>query len=260
MKELVLVIPAHNEEKRIGPTLHEYSKFFEILEKKKELKHTILVVINNTQDKTEQIVKNHIKNHKAVKYIDLKKGGKGYAVIEGFKESLKKRADYIGFVDADMATSPEEYYKLLTKLTQYDGAIAERYSKGAVITPKPTLARYLAKKLFNLVVRTIMLLPYKDTQCGAKVFKRRVIEKVIPSLSMSQWAFDVELLYHANKKGFRIASVPTKWTDKEASKINFWSAGPMMVLGIIRLRIINSPFKIFVRFYDRITRRIKKKR
>ncbi|MBS3083585.1 glycosyltransferase [Candidatus Pacearchaeota archaeon] len=257
MRSIAIIIPAYNEERRIGPTLLSYSKFFEVLNKKGVLKHYILIVINNTTDGTEAIVRKHMKKHKSVNYINLVRGGKGYAVVEGFKKVLDMKYDYIGFVDADSATSASEYYKLITKLEHCDGVVGERYAKGASIHPKPTLARFIAKRLFNFVVRAVMLLPYTDTQCGAKIFKRKVIEKILPSLSMSQWAFDVELLYQSHKNSFRIVSVPTQWFDKKDATINFWNAGPFMVMGIIRLRIINSPFKSFVRFYDSLLRLLK---
>lgn len=259
MPSICIVIPAYNEEKRIGPTLEAYSEFFEGIEKKKLLKHEILVAINNTTDRTLEIVQKHMRKHKNVSYIDLPKGGKGYAVIEGFRKALATTsADFIGFTDADSATSADEYYKLISGINGCDAVIGERYSKEASISPKPTKARYIAKRMFNFVVRAIMRLPYKDTQCGAKIFRRKVLERIIPKLSMSQWAFDVELLYHANRSWFRVCSVPTKWVDKKNATINFWSAGPLMVLGIIRLRLINSPLKGFVKFYDSFTRLLRR--
>ena len=75
---------------------------------------------------------------------------------------------------------------------------------------------------------------------------------------MSQWAFDAELLYHLHKQGYKIKSVPTKWYDKEYSKINFWRAGPWMALGVVRLRLLNSNLKSFVRIYDKLIRFIPK--
>ena len=83
------------------------------------------------------------------------------------------------------------------------------------------------------------------------MFKRNALAKVIPQLTMSKWAFDVELLYMLSKNGFRVRSCPTVWIDKEYSKINFVRATPGMVLGIIRLRLINSPFKRIVEVYNK---------
>src|SRR3989338_9940965 len=105
-----IIIPAYNEEKRIGNTLKEYSRFFENLRKEKKLNYEILVVINNTKDNTELIVKKYQKKNKNIKYINLPKGGKGYATAEGFKNALSQKNDLLCFVDADMATSPEAFY------------------------------------------------------------------------------------------------------------------------------------------------------
>jgi len=247
-----IIIPAYNEEKRIGKTLDKYSKYFEIQRRQKKIDYGILVVINNIMDRTEEIVKSAQKKNKRITYLNLKLGGKGFAVIEGFKEALKGGYDLIGFVDADMATSPEEYWKLIENMGKYDGIIADRYMKDSKIFPHPTMQRLFARKLFNFIIRSFLLMPLSDTQCGAKIFKREILEKIIPLLTMSQWAFDVELLYTLRKKDFRIRSFPTIWIDKEYSTINFWQAGPWMALGVIRLRILNSPFKRFIRVYDKL--------
>ncbi len=251
MEKLSIVVPAHNEEKRIGKTLSEYSAFFEDLRKKKILDYQILVVINNTKDATEEVVRKYSSLNKNLKCMVLIRGGKGYAVVEGFKRSLKEGYEIIGFVDADMATSPEEYWKLVINMKGAAGIIADRYQKGSRIYPPPSIQRLLAKRLFNFVVRSILLLPYGDTQCGAKIFRRNALEITLPELTMSKWAFDVDLLYVLKKHGFRVKSYPTVWVDKEYSKINFWQAGPWMVLAILRLRILNSPFKRFIRIYDK---------
>ena len=84
-------MPAYNEEKRIGKTLEEYSSFFENLRKSKKIDYEILVVINNTKDNTEKVVKSYSKKNKRIIYLNLVRGGKGYAVIEGFKDALKER-------------------------------------------------------------------------------------------------------------------------------------------------------------------------
>ena len=246
MGSLGIIIPAYNEERRIGATLEKYGIFSESLD------WEILVVINNSTDKTEEIVRKISRKYKNISYVDLLHGGKGYAVIEGFKLMLTRGFEYIGFVDADMATPPEEFLKVARQAEKNDGAIADRYLNGSEINPRPPIRRLIAKRAFNFLIRTLLLVPFGDTQCGAKVFRREALEEVIPCLSMSQWAFDAELLYHLNKRGYKIKSVRTKWYDREYSKINFWRAGPWMALGVIRLRMLNSPLKRFVRIYDRL--------
>lgn len=247
-----IVIPAHNEEKRIGKTLEEYSKYYNLLMKERELDYRIIVSINKTTDGTKKITEKFSKRDSRICYLDLPLGGKGYAVVEGFREALKDNSDLIGFVDADMATSPEEFHKLVKKLGKLDGVIASRWIRGAIVSPRPSVRRMIARWAFNSLIRTILFLPYRDTQCGAKVFKREVIESIVNQVTMSQWAFDVDLLYVCRKNGFKIREVPTVWTDKEYSKINFWKAGPRMALGVIRLRIINSGLKSWVKSFERL--------
>lgn len=250
MEKVGIIIPAHNEEKRIGETLKVYSEFFENLKKTKQADCLLFVVINGSNDRTNQIVTEFSKKHKILDFIDLKRGGKGYAVTQGFNLLLQRDFDLIGFVDADLATSPEEFYKLIQNIKHSDAIIASRYLKNSKVFPKATFRRLIVSRVFNILIRTLLFLPYRDTQCGAKLFKKESIKKALPKITFSQWAFDVDLLYQIRKLGFQIREFPTVWVDKEYSKINFWRSGPWMALAIIRLRLIHSPFKGFVKFYD----------
>lgn len=244
-----IVIPAYNEEKRISNTLESYISYFERLRKKNKLNYEILVAINKTSDRTMEIVKSFKKKNERVQYINLPKAGKGYAITEGFKILLKKNVDYIGFVDADMATSPEAFYDLVQNIEGYDGIMGSRYLSGAVVNPKQSLKRIVVSRIFNFAIRSLLFLPYKDTQCGAKIFKKDAIKSVLPNLTMSQWAFDIDILYNLRKLGYKVREYPTVWADKEYSKINFMKAGPKMVLAVIRLRILNSPLRDLMRAY-----------
>ena len=247
MKKISIIIPAHNEEKRIGKTLEEYGRFFSNLRKNKILDSEIIVIINNTQDKTEDVVKKYLRKYRQIKYFNFKEGGKGFAITNGFKIALKGKSDLLGFVDADCSTSPKEYYRLIKKIGNYDGIIASRYLQESRVKPKPTWQRILASRIFNFLIRSFFPMPYKDTQCGAKIFKRDAIKKIIPNLNMTQWTFDINVLYLCKKQGYRILEIPTIWEDKEYSKINLGKAGPQMFLSIIRLRAINSIFEPILR-------------
>lgn len=251
--KIAIIIPAYNEEKRIGKTLEAYYGFFDEKTKAGGVDFEILVVINNTIDKTEEIVKKQMKGKKRISYLNLKRGGKGLAVVEGFKEMLNRNADLIGFVDADMATPPEEFHRLANSINNFEGIIASRYLKGAVVKPKQSWQRIAVSRAFNFLIRSLLFLPYRDTQCGAKIFKREAVKKIVPEITMSQWAFDVDLLFQAKRRGLRIKESPTVWADREYSKINFLRSGPKMALGVIRLRLLHSPVKIFIRVYDRLS-------
>lgn len=241
--KISIVIPAYNEESRIGKTLEEYSDFFEKKHKSDKIDYEILIVINNTKDHTEEEVKKCKIKNKRIQYINLAKGGKGYAVIEGFKNSLGTGNDILGFVDADMSTSPQEFYKLLDAINGYDGAIASRYIKGAIVKPKQSLSRIIISRAGNFIIRSLFFLPFRDTQCGAKIFKREAIKKIISEVLISQWAFDVELLYKMKKNSLRIIEVPTLWSDKEDSKLRLNRAAPQVFLAVWQLRLENSIFK-----------------
>ncbi|MBM3233808.1 glycosyltransferase [Candidatus Pacearchaeota archaeon] len=241
---LCIVMPAHNEEQRISKTLESYGKLFSKLRKNKKIrKIEILVVINNTQDRTEEIVKKVRRKYKNIEYLNFKEGGKGFAIIQGFKEACRQDWDLIGFVDADMSTSAEEYFNLISKIENYDGVIASRYLKKSVVTPKQSFLRVMASRVFNFLIRSMFFMPYTDTQCGAKIFRKDAIKSVLPELGITQWSFDIDLLYRLRKKGFKIKEIPTVWADAEKSKLRLGKASMQMFLSIVQLRIINSKFR-----------------
>lgn len=251
MQKIGIIVPAYNEEKRIGNTLKEYLEYFDRLKRDRKIKnYLMIVVVNNSQDRTREIAEKYTCKH--LKVLEFVKGGKGFAVIEGFKFALKKDLEIIGFVDADMSTRPEYFYELVRNIGGFGCVIASRYIGGAKVNPKNTFLRIFASKVYNAFIRSILLIPYRDTQCGAKAFRKKAIQKVINKIGMTQWAFDIELLYKLRKNGYLIKEIPTVWSNKDYSTINFWESGPWMALSVIRLRLLFSPFKKIVSVYDRL--------
>lgn len=245
--KLAIIIPAHNEEKRIERTLEAYLAYFNNIEKGGGLKYKIIVVINASKDRTKEIVESIRKKDKHIEYLDLEKGGKGYAVIEGFKEALKGDYELIGFVDADMATSPSSFSDLVNNIERYEGVLASRYVPGARLIPAMTFRRIVVSRVFNFLVRSFFLIPYRDTQCGAKLFRAAALKETIYNLGMTQWAFDIELLYLMHKKGMKIREIPTVWTDVGDSKLKVGKTSLQMFFSVLQLRVINSRFKRFLR-------------
>jgi len=257
-----IVIPAHNEEKRIEKTLKEYVSFFNDKKKNKEIKNfEILVVINNTKDNTEELVSRLSKKNKEIRYLNFEQGGKGFAIIEGFKDALKRNNELIGFIDADMATPPEAFYdliKIIEKYPELDGVIANRWDKRSKIKLKQTVLRRFISRGYNFLVKSMFFLPYTDTQCGAKIFKRRVIENNIQKLVTSNWGFDVALLVCLRRESSaKIISIPTTWEDRQDSKVNLKRTPVFMFASLIRLRLIHSPFKFIVRAYRKLPEKLK---
>jgi len=248
--KLSIIIPAHNEEKRISRTLEDYGSFFRKAGKNVE----ILIILNACTDKTLDIAKKFNKKYKQIKYLNLKLGGKGYALIEGFKAA---KGDIIGFADADDSTSAAEFYRLTAKIKGYDGVIGSRYLKDSIVQPKQSIGRIVVSRIFNFMIRILFFMNYRDTQCGAKIFKRETIKKVLPNLGITHWAFDVDLLYQMKRNHFKIKEHPTIWKDEAYSKLNFMNAGPSMTLSVIRLRLIYSPFKFMIKAYDLLPQYLK---
>lgn len=255
-----VIIPAYNEEKRIGKTLESYGEFFEQKKKGKEISDfEIIIVINNTKDRTEEVVKTFSKKYKEIRYLNFKLGGKGFAIIEGFKEALKdEKSKLIGFVDGDLSTPPEAFYDLIKRIDGYDGIIANRWDKKSIIAAKQSLLRRIVSRGYNFIIRSLFLFNYPDTQCGAKVFKREILERNINKLITSNWGFDVALLFCLKKEEHaKIKSIPTTWNDKKESHIDIKRTPVLMFLSAIRLRLIHSPFMFMVRFYRKIPQKLK---
>jgi len=250
-----IVIPAYNEEKRIGKMLESYGHFFGKKEEEKEIdKFEILVVINGTTDKTEEVVKTFSKKYPQIKCLNLKEAGKGFAIIEGFRKALENRKNkLIGFVDGDLSTPPEAFYDLIRNIKEYDGIIADRWDKKSIVTPKQSHFRRFISRGYNLIVRTLFLFPYADTQCGAKLFKREILENNINKFGRSKWGFDIVLLYCLRKESkAKIKSIPTIWRDKVGSHINLKKTPVRMFASALRLRLSHSPFEFIVRFYKKL--------
>ncbi len=246
-----MIIPAYNEEARIGRTLEAYADFFKD-KKKSGLDFEIIVVANACKDNTAGVVRQISKKHKEIKLLDFEQGGKGFAVKQGFKEALKGNAGLIGFVDADLATPPEAYLDLIRNINGYGGIIASRYVKGSIVKPKQTFFRILVSRVGNFIIRSLFMIPYRDSQCGAKLFKREAIEKIIPKLNMTQWGVDIDLLYNVRKLGYRIKEHPSIWQDVGGSKLNIKKTSVQILLAALQLRILTSGARIFFKFFKPI--------
>ena len=156
-----------------------------------------------------------------------------------------------------MATPPEAFYDLIKNIGNFDGILASRWMKESVIKTKQTLLRIITSRGFNFLVKGILLIPYSDTQCGAKLFKKKAIESVINDLGTTKWAFDIDLIYKLRRKNFRIREIPTIWEDKRGSKLNVIKVPFQMFSSIVRLRLIYSPFNFVVRFYNKLPEKVR---
>jgi glycosyltransferase involved in cell wall biosynthesis len=252
---LLLLIPAYNEEARIGPVLRDYATFFH---HHYPGKFQIIVVLNGCVDNTLAVVRRVEKDHPVINAIEFPAPiGKGGALIEGLK--LHPLADLIGYVDADGATPPAAFHALIQGVDQADCVVASRWLPGAVIHQSQTGKRQFASRVFHLIVQLLFWMNIRDTQCGAKVMRRAAVEKVHAALRIADMAFDINLLYALKRAGCRVIEVPTEWTDQIGSKVVLGRTSLTMLLSVIRLRLVYSPFYRMLRPFSPIETWIYKK-
>lgn len=243
---LSIVIPAHNEEHRIGCMLDRYLPFFS---GRYGADVEFIVVINGSTDDTGGVVGARQAHYPALRIlVEPQPIGKGGALMMGFREA---RGDLVGFVDADGSTPPEAFQDLVDNIGDAGVIIASRWCAGAQVSPRQPLDRRLSSRAFNLITRILFGLRLTDTQCGAKLMQRRALQAVLPVLGITRWAFDVDLLFQMRRAGYKISEIPTVWHDVAGSKIQIGKASTEMILALTRLRLIYSPFKWVVSLYNR---------
>lgn len=229
--KLSIIIPAYNEEKRILKTLEEYNNFFKNLLKNN---FEIIVIPNNCNDNTLKIVQDFAKKNSHLRIFNISGySGKGGAVMKGFELA---KGDFIGFTDADNSTNPENFFKLYKNIKKFDGIIASRRIKGAIISPKRKLSQELSSLMFNKIVNLLFNLKYYDTQCGAKLFTKKTTRLLIKNYRENGWIFDVDLLVICRKNNKKILEYPIQWKDNEGSKLTFLD-GIKSVIGVFKYKL-----------------------
>ena len=240
---LLILIPAYNEAERIGPVLHEYAKHFRA---NYPGRFEIAVVLNGCRDNTLEVVRAAAVEFPEIKSLDFPAPiGKGGALIEGLK--LASKADLIGYVDADGATSPKAFLDLVRRCGEADCVIGSRWIPGAILHVKQSRNRRVFSRIFHLLVQCLFRMNIVDTQCGAKVMRREAVQRIHSSLRIADVAFDINLLYCLKREGFTILEEPTEWMDKAGSKIRLGKGSLGIVLSVVRLRLIYSPFHKWLR-------------
>lgn len=234
----MLLIPAYNEEKRVGPVLREYARYF-----RENYKGTfgIVVVLNGCRDRTLDVVNKAAAEFPEIKSIEFVAPiGKGGALIEGLK--LAPTADLIGYVDADGATAPPAFVDLIEHCRDVDCAIGSRWLPGSVLHQSQSARRRVFSRIFHLLVQVLFRMNILDTQCGAKVMRREAVQTIHSNLRIADVAFDINLLYSLKRGGFSIREVPTTWTDQIGSKMTLGKGSIGIILSVVRLRLVYSPF------------------
>lgn len=224
-KDITFIVPAYNEERRIGRVLQRYPEVYPDAD--------FLVVIEGT-DKTVEITETYAQKNPHISFIvSDRRLGKGGAVLKGFGAV---KTQYSGFIDCDISIEPEDLMNLLPSLSNVDGVIGSRKLKDSVISVYQPSHRRIASSFFNTIVRGLFDLPFYDTQCGAKFFRTEIIHDVASDMKTHGFEFDVELLWRLKNKGYTILEIPVAWKHSEDSTFNLTYAFSMF-FSLLRIRL-----------------------
>lgn len=225
-----LIVPAHNEEHRLRPTLETYA---DALVERYGDEAEILVVANACTDGTVDVAREVAEDWPLVLVVDIPdRVGKGGAIVAGFGLA---RGERVAFADADGATAPESLLQILDALDEADSAIgSRRLPASSVVRHDPT--RRVLSGVFGLAVRHGLGLPFRDTQCGAKAFRADVARTLARQTTERRWAFDVDLLMRARVLGYSVAELPIRWADQPGSQLRLVPTAREVVGALWRLR------------------------
>jgi dolichyl-phosphate beta-glucosyltransferase len=232
-----IVIPAYNEEKRLPGFLKDVRNYLN----KKDEKFEVIVVDDGSKDETAKIVERIASEDPRIRLLkQIPNQGKGAAVKRGV---LDAKGDFVIFADADGATPISELDKFLRHAEQGDDVlVGSRKAGSGSVERKRNLARSIMGFTFYKIVNVFAVPAIKDTQCGFKLFRRDVAEKLFSLSREKGWAFDVELLYLAQMYGFNIIEIPVNWHEVEGSKVNPIKDSMKMFMAIFRIRRNHSGF------------------
>jgi dolichyl-phosphate beta-glucosyltransferase len=226
---LSIIIPAHNEENRLPNTLEQFFGFLRAQSYSTE----VLVVENGSQDKTLEIAQSYISAHPNLIVLHEDSSGKGRAVRKGM---LTARGEYRFMCDADLSMPITEINRFIPPaLPIFDIAIASREAPGAIRYHEPGF-RHWGGRGINLVIRFLALPGLYDTQCGFKCFRAPIAEDLYRYQTLTTWSFDIELLYIARQRGYKIIELPVPWYYKAETKVNPLKDALQMILDIFAIR------------------------
>ena len=228
--QLSIIVPSFNEEVRLPASLQLIAAYVSSANRSTE----VLVVDDGSKDRTAEVAASfadRIPNLRVLRNGENR--GKGYSVRHGMQEA---RGEYVLFSDADLSAPIEEADKLLSALRQYDIAIGSRAMNRDLIDVHESLFREFAGIIFNRIVRIVLWLPFVDTQCGFKAFRREPCRIIFEQQRIERFGFDPELLYLARHHGLKATEIPVRWSHSPATKINMMRDSIQMFIDVFTIR------------------------
>lgn len=226
---LSIIIPAYNEESRLPETLNKVGSFLH----EQSYTSEVLVVDNNSTDKTAEIIQDYSDQFSFIRGTFEKDPGKGAAVRCGMKQA---QGEFLFMCDADLSMPIEEVNQFLPpQLNDIQIAIASREAPGAIRYDEPQI-RHLGGRLMNWLIQLFILPGLNDTQCGFKCFTREAATDLFGKQTLDGWSFDIELLYVARQRGYKIVEVGIPWIYHQESKVHAVRDALQILLDIKTIR------------------------
>ena len=220
-RALWIVIPAHNEERRLKPTLDGFLRRLRASDQ-------VVVVVNGSHDRTSEIASAFAHRDPRVHVIvELDKIGKGGSLVLGFRYVCERANvdDAVCFTDADGAVDVTEIVRLISDLEPGDLVIGSRWARGAVQVRTQPFGRRVASRAFNVCVRTAFSLGIRDTQCPAKALTARDLPRLAERLTSNGFTFDLDFILAAFEQGLNVRETPIVWEDQPGSTVSIRHAG-----------------------------------
>ncbi len=233
VNSITVVIPAFNEEERILPTLRRIDEYL----KEHADNGEIIIVDDGSSDGTADVVLREAERLTGIRLLrnDVNRG-KGFSVRRGV---LSATQELILISDADLSTPIEEVEKFLPWIGQgYEVVIGSRALRESDIIRKQPWYRQSMGKIFNALVRVIVLGGFHDTQCGFKMFRSGPAKEIFKALKTERFAFDVEALLRAKKMGCQIKEVPVRWMNSPQSRVDVLRDSYRMFIDLLRIRAL----------------------
>lgn len=228
---LSLIIPAFNEEARIGRSLDHILSFL----RSQPYSSEVIVVDDGSQDRTEQLVRDRFGERSGVRiYQQPRNLGKGEAVKKGM---LLSDGEYLFFSDADLSVPIDMLPVFLTHLENHcEVAIGTRQEAGAVIEVHQPFLREFMGRVFTRLSNWILALHVSDFTCGFKGFRKDTARELFSKQRLENWSFDAEILYLAQLKGYRVSEIPVHWRNDKRTKVRLWRDIVSSFFGLLQIR------------------------
>jgi dolichyl-phosphate beta-glucosyltransferase len=226
--DLSIIIPAFNESRRLGPTLQKVVDYLG----RRGLGYEVLVVDDGSTDATDEVALAFASQGVRLLRQEVNRG-KGAVVRIGV---LASQGAEVLLLDADLSTPIEDLERLQPFLADADLVLGSRAVEGSDILQHQPFYREMMGRTFNFIIQVLGVRGLRDTQCGFKLLDGDVARSLFAEIRIESFAYDVELVWLAQRRGYRVAEVGVRWADSPASKVNPLTDSARMFWDVLALR------------------------